>query len=85
METQVTRKKEPKVQVSPPNSASAAKSKTRKTSGSRKSRADHSILTDELIAERAWKIWDRRGRVSGNDEDNWFEAIDQLREEMNSD
>ena len=42
-------------------------------------------LTDELIAERAWEIWQRRGCRDGEDEWNWNEAETQLRAELDID
>lgn len=40
------------------------------------------MLTHEQIAERAKKIWQDRGCVPGFDEQNWYEAEMQLKEEL---
>ena len=42
-------------------------------------------LTHELIAERAWIIWQNRGCRPGEDERNWIEAETQLRAESSID
>jgi len=38
--------------------------------------------THEQIAQRAETIWRKRGRVAGQDEQNWHEAEAQLRAEL---
>ena len=36
------------------------------------------IVTDQLIAERAYQKWIERGRPSGDGRDDWFAARDEL-------
>jgi hypothetical protein len=43
------------------------------------------MLTHEMIAERAWNIWQDRGRIPGEDERNWHEAENQLKAEFDID
>ena len=40
--------------------------------------------THEQIAKRAQEIWKQRGRPHGQDKEHWFEAEEQLRQEMSS-
>jgi hypothetical protein len=42
-------------------------------------------LKHEIIAERAWNIWQNRGCIPGEDERNWYEAENQLRAEFDID
>ena len=35
-------------------------------------------LTDEQIAQRAYEIFEREGSVHGNDQQHWYQAIDEL-------
>jgi hypothetical protein len=39
------------------------------------------IVTYEAIAKRAFEIWDREGRPEGRDQEHWFRAECELREE----
>ena len=39
-------------------------------------------LTHEQISERAKSIWQQRGCPSGDDQGNWFEAENQLKQEL---
>jgi hypothetical protein len=41
--------------------------------------------THEQIAERAKMIWQQRGCIPGEDEQNWYEAETQLKAEMHID
>lgn len=43
------------------------------------------LLTHEVIAERAWNIWQNRGCIPGEDEQNWYEAENQLKSEFDID
>jgi hypothetical protein len=40
------------------------------------------MLTHEQISERAKAIWQQRGCPSGDDQRNWFEAENQLKQEL---
>jgi len=39
-------------------------------------------FTDEQIAARAYEIFERGGSVHGNDEQHWFQAIEELTAEL---
>ena len=39
-------------------------------------------FTDEQIAARAYEIFQREGSVHGNDEQHWFQAIEELTAEL---
>lgn len=39
------------------------------------------ILTYEAIAKRAFEIWEREGRPGGRDQQHWFLAERELRQE----
>lgn len=41
-------------------------------------------ITTDLIAQRAYIIWEQQGRPSGNDLANWLLAESQLKEEIQS-
>jgi hypothetical protein len=40
------------------------------------------VLTHDLIAERAWALWQERGCMPGQAEQNWHEAESLLRAEL---
>ena len=40
------------------------------------------VLSHDLIAERAWALWRRRGCMPGQAEQNWHEAESLLRAEL---
>jgi hypothetical protein len=35
-------------------------------------------ITQQEIAQRAYKIWEREGKVTGRDQEHWFQAIVEL-------
>jgi len=39
-------------------------------------------FTDKQIAARAYEIFQREGSVHGNDEQHWFQAIEELTAEL---
>ncbi len=39
------------------------------------------MVTDEVIAKRAFDIWEREGRPQGRDQEHWFRAECELRTE----
>ncbi|MEM3341378.1 MAG: DUF2934 domain-containing protein [Thermoplasmata archaeon] len=39
-------------------------------------------LTYEMIAKRAYYIWEKKGRPQGQDKQNWYEAERQLKQEL---
>jgi hypothetical protein len=41
-------------------------------------------ITTDLIAQRAYIIWEQQGRPHGHDLANWFLAEDQLKREFQS-
>jgi hypothetical protein len=41
-------------------------------------------ITTELIAQRAYVIWEQQGRPHGHEEANWLLAEKQLRQEIQS-
>ena len=41
-------------------------------------------ITTEMIAERAYLLWEKQGRPHGSDEANWLLAESQLKEEIQS-
>jgi hypothetical protein len=48
----------------------------------RSGRQKNSFLTHEQIAERAKSIWIERGCPSNQDEQNWLDAENQLKQEF---
>lgn len=65
------------------NTSKAVSRKTSKSpAGSSTCLAPPPMLTQELIADRAKKIWQDRGCVPGFDEQNWHEAERQLKTEF---
>lgn len=42
------------------------------------------LLSEDAIRERAYEIYERRGRQDGRAEEDWFEAESELRNEANS-
>ena len=42
-------------------------------------------ITHEQIAQRAYKIWEREGKIRGRDREHWFQAIAQLNSETRED
>lgn len=40
------------------------------------------VLTHEMIAKRAYEIWERKGRPVGQDLENWQQAERELRAEL---
>jgi hypothetical protein len=59
---------------------SGTTTRTRKTT--RKSASNVAAPSYDAIAERAWHIWMDKGCQSGQDEQNWLEAIAQLESEL---
>lgn len=55
-----------------------------KTIEQKKTRQSQQVveLTHEQISERAKSIWQQRGCPSGDDQSNWFEAENQLKQEL---
>jgi hypothetical protein len=45
---------------------------------------DLGALSDDEIAEAAYHLWRQRGCPEGSAEQDWFEAMEQLREKTNS-
>ncbi len=41
------------------------------------------LLSEGAIRERAYEIYERRGRQDGRAEEDWFEAESELRNEAN--
>ncbi|HEX5397594.1 MAG TPA: DUF2934 domain-containing protein [Verrucomicrobiae bacterium] len=41
-------------------------------------------ITTELIAARAYILWEQQGRPHGNDVQNWLLAENQLKQEVRS-
>ncbi len=41
------------------------------------------LLSEDAIRERAYEIYERRGRQDGRAEEDWFEAESELRNEAN--
>lgn len=41
-------------------------------------------VTNEMIALRAWEIWNREGCPHGRDFENWLQAESELQEELSS-
>jgi len=41
-------------------------------------------LTPDVIAVRAYEIWERRGRRDGEHDQNWFAACEELEQERTS-
>lgn len=35
-------------------------------------------ITHELIAQRAYEIWEGEGKIGGRDQEHWFQAIVEL-------
>jgi hypothetical protein len=44
-----------------------------------KKKTSYSSVSDEKIRQRAYSIWERKGRPENNDLDNWLEAERELR------
>lgn len=40
------------------------------------------VITSDLIAARAYNIWEQQGRPPGNDLQNWLLAEQQLQDEV---
>jgi hypothetical protein len=63
-----------------------AKAKTNTTAKTRKATSKSakkgSAPSYEVIAERAWCIWQDNGCQPGRDEHNWLEAVAQLETEL---
>ena len=39
-------------------------------------------IPDEQIAQRAYKIWEREGKIDGRDQEHWFQAIAEVTSEV---
>ncbi len=59
-----------------------AKKTTKTRKATSKSAKKVSAPSYEVIAERAWCIWQDNGCQPGRDEHNWFEAVAQLETEL---
>jgi hypothetical protein len=53
-------------------------------SPTRASRQAPRSISDEMIAVRAYEIWERRGRPHGDNERDWFAAREELEQERDN-
>ncbi len=62
----------------------AAKKTTKKKTTKKKTKksAKAFVITDEMIAKRAYVVWESKGKPFGQDEANWNEAKYQLQAEL---
>ena len=71
--------------VVPLGTSGKTKSKQSKAAPKARSARPTTGPTHEQIAQRAEAIWHKRGRPTGQDEQNWHEAEAQLRAELGID
>ncbi len=64
-----------------PTTKAKKQTTTKSRKATSKSTQEISAPSYEVIAERAWCIWQDTGCQPGQDERNWFEAVAQLETE----
>ena len=86
----VKRKSESVTATAPKRSTGGAKSvqakakvssnakKTTRKSAAKSKKSETIVLSQDQIAQRAYEIWDSKGRPYGLDQEIWFEAKRQL-------
>jgi hypothetical protein len=83
-----TTKSAAKVSTATPPAATRAPKQSLKTSpakaGNAPSIAPRREITSDLIAERAYILWEKQGRPPGHDVANWLLAESQLKQEIQS-